>query len=981
MALQSTLIPIRFGMGIDTKVDAKQQLLTTLRRAVNVTYETISSVKKRNGYDRIELRTITGTQVTGAQKLAAFKNELDVFANNTLYSFSNTLQRLSPKGPVYSVYTQSSPVVNTAYSTTASDIALSSGLEIHAWSNTQSEVKYSVKDNSDNSFLASNNLVGTGTAAKVVVLSNYAYIFYYNSTNLYYRRMSIATPETLEAAVTIANNFDSSNPVFDVQVGTSKIYVAYGSSVVAARLRTLSINDDGSMGSGTAAPSSPICEAITVFVDSNDLVNVFFASSTALKMVQYNAAVNTELVAETSLDATADVKNIGVLESANGNYNLWYEVAAVSGLNHYIKNLTADSTGAIVVAPVVFIRSLGMLARPYVIGGDFFIPTVFAPDTQSTSFVLDSSANVVAKFSVGVGPGLQTIGSLAHTVLIDADTALISSRYSTKLDAENGVFFSVLGVAATTVSHDESNPLQTAELGDNLHISGSVLRSYDGDEIAEHGFHMYPDTVTAGSTSASGGSMSNGSYGYVAVYRWTDNYGQEHRSAASANLDVTLSGGGSAQQQTIIVPSLRVTDKSEVVVELYRTEAAGSVYYLTNTGANTTSADTVSIVDTKSDALLISEQPLYTTGDVLDNGPAPSVAVLGVHTSSNRIFAVGEDRNLLIYSKIREPGKPVEWNEALVKSIDPIGGNVTALVSMDEKMIIFKQQAILFMSGSGPNNLGQQDNFTDPERVAIDVGCIEPNSVVLTPAGLMFQSEKGIYILSRSLGLQYIGAPVEEYNSLQITSAKIIRENNQVRFTTLDGECLVYNYYLGLWCTFDNHQGRSAEVLGTDYYYIRASNEVWKENATSYSDNGSAISMTIETAWMSLAGVQAFQRVYRMLVIGDYKSAHNLRVRASYDFNNAKVQEKLLNPVPDIVSGATYGDGTPYGSESPYGGDANVYQARFDFEKQKCQAIKLEFKDFPITPGEALSLSNILLEVGTKRGLFKPGQAKIKGLS
>lgn len=981
MSLSPQNIYLRFGLGIDTKVDPKQQLLTTLRRAVNVTYETISSLKKRNGYDRIPLYTVTGEQITGAQKLTNFKKELDVFANNQLYSLSEVTQELAPKGPVYPVYVESSPVINASTSATTSDVALIDGLEIHSWSTSDGNIRYSIKDNQNNSFLASNNLVGTGSVTKIATVNGYAYIFYADGANIYYRRVAVTAPETLEAAQVLANNLDTSNKVFDVQESGGKIFLAYTSSVAGARLRVIAINGDGSLGSGLGIPGTPVCKAITLHIDSLQRVDVLFASAADVKFLQLNYILSGILVAETTIDATADCKNIGVLEDNSGNLDVWYEIGAISATNNYIKKIQLDDVGAITVAAMVFIRSLGLHSRPYYINDLPYIVAVFGSSVQSTAFILDQDAKVVAKFAAGVSSGLSTVGSLPHVALVDSDTALISSRYATKVEAENGTIFSVLGVASAEVSHLASNPLQVAELGDNLHVAGGIIRAYDGDEMVEHGFHVFPESITAGSTASVGGFMSNGNYGYVAIYRWTDNYGQEHKSSYSANLDVVLSGGTATQIQNIVVPTLRITDKTEVVIELYRTENNGSIYYLTATGSNDTTVDTVTILDTTSDASLIEELPLYTTGDVLDNGPAPSATVIGVHTSSNRLFTVSEDGNTLIYSKIRNQGQPVEWNEALVKPIDPIGGRVTVLVSMDEKLIIFKEDAILFISGSGPNNLGQQDNFTEPERVAIDVGCTEPESVVLIPDGLMFKSRKGIYILGRAMSLDYIGSQVEEFNNLQITSAKLIRRNNQVRFTTLTGECLVYNYFLKLWSTFDNHAALSAATVGDDYYYVRSSSELFKENLTSFSDNGSPISILVETAWMSFAQLQGFQRIYRMLVIGDYKSEHNLRVRAAYNFNTAWTHEKVLNPVPDIVSGVAYGDASPYGSESPYGGDGSPYQARFDFEKQKCQSIKLQFQDLQTTPGEGLSLSAILLETGLKKGLFKPGQSKIKGVS
>jgi len=52
---------------------------------------------------------------------------------------------------------------------------------------------------------------------------------------------------------------------------------------------------------------------------------------------------------------------------------------------------------------------------------------------------------------------------------------------------------------------------------------------------------------------------------------------------------------------------------------------------------------------------------------------------------------------------------------------------------------------------------------TEPSLIPTDTGTINPRSIVLTPMGIMYQSEKGIYLLDRSLQVSYIGADVEAY--------------------------------------------------------------------------------------------------------------------------------------------------------------------------------------------------------------------------
>jgi hypothetical protein len=237
----------------------------------------------------------------------------------------------------------------------------------------------------------------------------------------------------------------------------------------------------------------------------------------------------------------------------------------------------------------------------------------------------------------------------------------------------------------------------------------------------------------------------------------------------------------------------------------------------------------------------------------------------------------------------------------------------------------------------------------------------------------MFKSQKGIYLLSRSLQLQYIGDDVEEFNEFKITSAVVVPEDNQVRFTTLENDTLVYNYYTQTWAGFTNHRALSAISVDEQYYYLRSDGVLYIEDKTSYTDNGSPVNIRLESGWISFDSVQGFQRVYKLLLLGEFRSPHKIRVRVAYDFNEAFVQEVIID-TSDFTENTRYGNNSPYGTGNPYGGSGNAYQMRVDLKRQKCQSIKFiveEIQHDSQNLGEGLSLSNIMFEVGQKTGTNK----------
>jgi len=400
---------------------------------------------------------------------------------------------------------------------------------------------------------------------------------------------------------------------------------------------------------------------------------------------------------------------------------------------------------------------------------------------------------------------------------------------------------------------------------------------------------------------------------------------------------------------------------------------------------------------------LTSNEVLYTTGGVLENISPPSCSVVG--NFKNRLFLAGLENKLeLRYSKLLGEKTGVEFNDTLFILTSQVGGDIVALKGMDDKLIIFKENSIFYLSGDGPNNLGQQDTFNEPQLISSDVGCSVKNSVVLTPQGLFFKSNKGIYLLTRSIGLQYVGAPVEDFNGLTIVKADLVAKSNEVRFLTSDGPCLVYNYFRGFWSTYTKHSGEGSVMIGDTYYYIYKNpdgNQLYKQNYTGYTDNNTPIKMVIETGWMNPLAAQNSIRIYRMLLLGDYFSPHRLKISAAYDYNDAFSESSVIdvtdytesydfgNPGVSITStGAMtkgyYGD--PGGTTGDYTtaiafGGKNVmqYQIRVDFKKQKCEAMRLRIETVQQAGqnGRGVNLSQLLFVAGARGTEYKIKQGRI----
>jgi hypothetical protein len=245
----------------------------------------------------------------------------------------------------------------------------------------------------------------------------------------------------------------------------------------------------------------------------------------------------------------------------------------------------------------------------------------------------------------------------------------------------------------------------------------------------------------------------------------------------------------------------------------------------------------------------------------------------------------------------------------------------------------------------------------------------------------MFQSRKGIYTLTKQYGVLYTGAPVEQYNSQTVMRGVLAADKNHVIFIT-DGRALLFDYLFKQWSTFTNHEGTSATFWDGTLCYGRTDGRVFRESDTTKSDAGSRVVMRLETAWVKLNTLQGFQRIRRAMVLGEFKSNHRLALEIAYDYE--LIRRRLIfdatsnidtTTFGDPASPAFLGDGTPFGSGTATDEmGTRVYQFRAHLPKQKCQSVKFYFEDMHSVGGylgEGYEITELMLEVGIKRGTFK----------
>jgi hypothetical protein len=188
----------------------------------------------------------------------------------------------------------------------------------------------------------------------------------------------------------------------------------------------------------------------------------------------------------------------------------------------------------------------------------------------------------------------------------------------------------------------------------------------------------------------------------------------------------------------------------------------------------------------------------------------------------------------------------------------------------------------------------------------------------------------------------------------------------------------MYDYYYQQWGTFTNQYASDATIFQDLFTYFGTDGTVFQETIGSFTDNGSFIPLLVTTSWIQMAGLQGYQRCYKVYILGTYKSPHTLQVSIANNFNPGDTQVVYANATALFGGGNVFGDGNVYGANGILGGPAPTEQWRLDLIQQKTQSFQVTIQDVQTAPfGEGLSLSGLTIIAGVKVGLNKVQPSQI----
>lgn len=572
MALQAQNIPVKMTVGIDEKSDPKS-LQTKLTILQNASFQSPGQIKKRDGFQALYQSIIGGGSISNGQGLATFQNELNIMDGSNFYSYSTENQTNVNKGQMTPVQLQNvNPIIRNIYSQSQPDSAYDpiTGLKCYVYMDSGSGgLNYSVEDSNTGTFIVSNAILNaSATLAKVMVIGNYFVIVYHlPASGLVYAFISTSTPAIITTGVLINSQVPSTRANFDCVVTNGNLYISYQNTFGHILTNTLSPTlvlsapyDAGAYG------FSIYFMGIAADAASNIWITFGAGIQTSNSITVVNSSLTTTVLPITSFDSTNYLANstltiTGTIATIFGEVN---QSPTYTTNNHanYINKYQMTLAGTLTPGTLLM-KGVGLASKAILYNGNSYLLSVYDGCYQTsvnssaqtvvslvsiepTYFLLNQSGQIQMKLAPELAGSYYTLGILPEIVNLGSGQYSLAYLLEERTTAVNGVVTFQTGAQYANFSFMPSYPAPKLQFGSNLHIGSGQLWMYDGQNIVEHGFHIYPENLINTAIAAAGGIGIGASTStvnqvqYCSLYEWVDNQGQTHQSAPSIPITVNL---------------------------------------------------------------------------------------------------------------------------------------------------------------------------------------------------------------------------------------------------------------------------------------------------------------------------------------------------------------------------------------------------------------------------------------------------------
>lgn len=976
MALQKQLVDIAL-QGLDTKMDAKLVAPGKMLTLENARFEKGGRISKKYGSS---LLADTSALSTLVRRIHPFENTpLLVTTDGSLANvatYSPSLGAAVSAGALGAPSAYIEKILGGIGTIAAASARVSSTIIAVAVRGTAGAIVVVWFDTSTNQVAGTFNTGLVGDDVKIVAANGVTLLLVYASATTsveIYEADPLTSITTLRATLTTQA---AGLGLADVAVDNAGTYLFYANHDTGAanRIRLWRVTLSG--WATTSAFWDPAVLPLSIGICAYADVRVFWNENTnGVSTRTYSNALANTLATTIVVAGVTPRKGLAAkMNSAGVAYLVWQEApVAASGVAYYSIEFRQVSTLGVASSSVTT-RSMGLASKPFLIV-DSGVTRVFVLGSyaafggvtatqQAVMLIQANLASQSAKARLlynlagpplvrpGVALGTETLPDLHQ--FSSATTGFACACLSRpSSDQQYTTNLAVFDYAAT-------GKYDAVEVGGSMLIGGGILHSFDGTEVRENGFLLFPE-IAAGVDGAAG-ALADGVYSVIVLYERTDALGRVVRSAISNPLSVTVSGRAGVGKLTLSVMNYTVGispySVGDTSIVAYVATPGSTTYYRSGSVANITTTGESTLTVT---AVSTSSAIIYTQGGEEENTQPD--APLALAADKDRVWIVsGTDRYSVAPSKPIVEGFGVSFYPELVKNIASAGGPVTALARMDGKTFALKERDVFYSPGEGPDVGGNSDTMGEFERLHLSAGATNQNSVVRTEDGIMVRGNDGIHTIKRDLSIEYTGAPVDSYNATALRGCAFNADTSQVHFALESGAELIYNTEFAQWSSNPKTNAIAIAVIDGNRHFAADSAfgdstvaGLYKTSPTSFNEAHTAAvpRLLLVTGWIKLASIQGLMRAYELLILGESLTAHTLQVRIAYDYEASFTQTATITSV-----NATTG--------------SSAYQFRVPLARQKCESFQIEIQDQSLTgTGESYNLSGIAVVAGIKPGAYK----------
>ena len=987
---------LRLGAGQNQKTDPRALESPELAKAIDVQFDQLGGLQTRYPFADLGSDIAGGGALSDVRRVVENGPELVCYTKDSLYSWNAQQSNWMLRGTHLAVKVDQQPRFVTTGDQVDCDRAELGGTVVYAWTESVGSTSLgyvaAVDKTTGSVVMAPTALPGTASRLRLTALSTKILLSFYDGmTGLYCYALDPTDPSAALAgsSTTLTNSsFGTYYDIVRVAETDQAVFAcrrspatSYLVGTVMASL-TVSTSVKARVCDGPIAVSVPPGGASVQVVRSDDTGGGTSSIVGDLITVSSLADVYTAQAIGTAASSAFSLNQIAAAHRSvqdGGQYRcyVFWSYDENTGATDFQTKSNWVDTGNTLGTQATFMRRLGIASRAFDHDGRVFVWLAFSGESsfsganyagfraqlQNSYFLYRDdtflTSRAVFQKAGGFASSTGRLPGVASTATNEYAWCGTERRVIDLGPKQSG--YAARAPVDITFAFDSDEARRCARLGDTLYIAGSEVLQYDGQQLVEVGFHIYPWYF--GAIEVATGNLADGTYAIQNTLRWPNARGETDRSTTATTGTVTIAAGPNG----ISIPSwspLYVTHKTGIAVEVWRTAVNPGIevpLYLVSskdptatTNPNryiendTTAALLPTFNDELADADLTSLESSPENGGTLESlAPPPATIIIA---SNTRLFLAGVagDPDRVWYSKQRNDGEVAAFHDALTIPVPPAGGDITALALHQDTLVVFREHAIYALPGEGYDNTGGGLNYGPARLISSDIGAVNHESVAVTDRGTVFKSSKGWYLLA-GWGLQYIGGGVSDYDDETPLAVQVLQSQHQVRALT-SARMIVFDTLVEPWRVAEWTVADGVHACMWRGTHVYASSAAVKQQQTTYT--GVDYGMDVETAWIKLGDLQNYGKVDHFLVLGEYRSAHSLRIRCARDYwkdgEGVYFQDKTWTVSPTTV-----------------GARESVKRAP---SIKQVEAIKIRITATGAT-GEALKLTGLSFELGFERGL------------